>query len=309
MKIENFTICSEIDQLNLAVTVMIPQKPTGIIQFVHGMSEYRKRYFKVMEFFTSKGFITIIHDHRGHGESLRAKDDLGYFYQKGKQGLVEDTHQITSYIKTRFPSLPCFLLGHSMGSLVARIYLQQYDHELDGMILIGAPNNNKMAALGRRLVHFLSFFSGKHHRSTFIDQIAFHGSNRQFQDEHDPNSWLCSDPVVREKYQQDPLSGFLFTLDGFDGLFELMKSCFQEKNYKLNNKDLPIYFLGGADDPIIGGEKGIRSSVDFLKTLGYTNVQSQLYCGKRHELLNETNKEIVYETIYQWISEQQKQEI
>lgn len=95
-----FTLESCYDGLNISVEVIEPEKnPIGIIQLSHGMSEHKERYEPFMEYLADKGYITVIHDHRGHGKSIKAKDDLGYFYTKDITAIVEDLYQVTKHIK------------------------------------------------------------------------------------------------------------------------------------------------------------------------------------------------------------------
>ena len=104
---EHLTIKSHFDQLPLDVIVMSPSHPHGIIQFSHGMCEHKERYFDFMEYLCQQGYVCIIHDHRGHGKSIYQQNDLGYFYDNGHIGIVEDVHQLTCWIKAQYPELPC----------------------------------------------------------------------------------------------------------------------------------------------------------------------------------------------------------
>ena len=120
MKVEEFTIRSQHDGLELGVSLRIPEHPIGILQLVHGMAEHRERYHDFMDYCAAQGFIVLIHDHRGHGASVKSETDYGYFYQDGAQGIIDDVHQLTLYLRERFPGLSLTLFGHSMGSLVVR---------------------------------------------------------------------------------------------------------------------------------------------------------------------------------------------
>ena len=125
-------LTSKQDGLKLHVLLMEPEEePKGIVQIVHGMAEHKERYEPFMEMLCKQGYISIIHDHRGHGKSIRAKEDLGYFYDESGKAIVEDVHQITQWAKDRYGEMPYHLFGHSMGSLVVRCYLKKYDNELD----------------------------------------------------------------------------------------------------------------------------------------------------------------------------------
>ena len=107
---EHFVIKSDFDQLPLDVLITSPSHPKGIVQFSHGMCEHKERYIDFMEFLNQHGYVCCIHDHRGHGHSVYSNEDLGYFYQDGHMGIVEDVHQLTLLMKKRYPLLPIYLV-------------------------------------------------------------------------------------------------------------------------------------------------------------------------------------------------------
>lgn len=293
---EHLTCLSAFDGLPLDVIIMAPSHPIGIVQISHGMCEHKERYIPFMQFLNKHGYACIIHDHRGHGKSVRHMDDLGYFYENGHIGIVEDVHQLSTFIKLRYPHLPFYLFGHSMGSLVVRCYLKKYDDDIDGLFVCGSPSYNPFAPFGIYLTSKIGKKKGHHYRSSFIQKIGFESFNRQF-DKSTPNSWICSDKNVVKNYNQNPLCNFIFTTNGFHSLFLLMKETYDLENWQMKNKNLPIHFIAGQNDPCIQNEKKFYKSVHFLKKCGYTQVTSHLFKDMRHEILNEINKEEVYEHI------------
>ena len=116
---------SEADGLDISVLAVVPDETPykGILQLVHGMSEYKERYLPFMEYMAKKGYVCVIHDHRGHGKSVRSKEDLGYMYGGGADAMLQDIHTVNCLIKDHFPGIPLILFGHSMGSLAVRAYL------------------------------------------------------------------------------------------------------------------------------------------------------------------------------------------
>lgn len=293
---EHLTCLSDFDRLPLDVIIMAPSHPIGIVQISHGMCEHKERYIPFMQFLNSHGYVCIIHDHRGHGKSILHQDDLGYFYEDGHIGIVEDVHQLSTLIKLRYPHLPLYLFGHSMGSLVVRCYLKKYDHDIDGLFVCGSPSYNPLASFGIYLTSKIGKQKGQHYRSSFIQKVGFDSFNRHF-DKSTPNSWICSDVNVVKNYNQNPLCAFTFTTNGFHALFHLMKETYHLENWQMKNKNLPIHFIAGQDDPCIQNEKKFNEAVQCLKTCGYTQVSSHLFKGMRHEILNEVNKESVYQHI------------
>ena len=298
---EEIMIQSEQDGLSLGVSIRIPEKPIGILQLVHGMAEHKERYFEVMNFFAGKGYITIIHDHRGHGDSVRSPRDYGFFYDNGAHAMMEDTHQITLYIKQHFSGLPVVLLGHSMGSMVVRCYARKYDDAINGLIVCGSPSKNGMAKMGLALVKGMIKAKGAWYRSAFIQKMAFGSFGGRFENEASENAWICSDADVVKKYDQDPRCGFVFTLNGFAALFELMITTYRPSGWDMHNPALPILFIAGEEDPCIVSRTAFLQAVRFIRERGYIECESKLYPGMRHEILNEAEKETVLQDITSWI--------
>ncbi len=312
MQREEFTIKSQHDNLELGVSLRIPAgKPRGILQLVHGMAEHRERYHDFMDYCAKQGFVVIIHDHRGHGASVKSAEDYGYFYQNGVQGIIDDVHQVTEYVKHRFPGLPLTLFGHSMGSLVVRCYMQQYDADVDGLIVCGSPSKRIGAGTGKLIAKFLQIFHGDKYRSKFVNQLAFGGYNQKSaklarrngqnvdMNEHYPtlNSWIVSDPAVVAAYDADPRDGFTFTLNGFETLFGLVQRAYSKRGWKMANPEAPIFFISGADDPCLISHKDFAKAVNFMRQRGYQHVTSKLYPGMRHEILNEVGKAEVWRDV------------
>ena len=318
MQREEFTIKSQHDNLELGVSLYIPtSKPRGILQLVHGMAEHRERYYDFMDYCAKQGFVVVIHDHRGHGASVESEDDWGYFGRDGVNGIINDVHQVTEYVKTRFPGLPLTLFGHSMGSLVVRCYMQKYDADVNGLIVCGSPSKRVGSGIGKMIAKFLQIFRGAKHRSKFVNQLAFGGYNQKSAKlarqngqtvnmaEQYPtlNSWIVSDPAVVAAYDANPRDGFTFTLNGFETLFGLVQQAYSKKGWVMANPGAPIFFIAGADDPCIISHKDFAKAVNFMRQRGYQRVASKLYPGMRHEILNEKGKQEVWRDVVNFVSQ------
>ena len=201
-------LISKQDGLTLSVLWTEPEKKVrGVVQISHGMSEHKERYLPFMKFLAGHGYAAVIHDHRGHGGSVREKEDLGYFYNTKEKGIIEDLHQVTRWAKDRFAGLPFYMLGHSMGTLVARNYLKQYDEELDKLVLTGPPSKNPAVDAGLWLAKVQKKLRGGSYRSKEIQLLAFGPFASRFRKEGSPSAWICSDEKVVEAYDQSPLCG------------------------------------------------------------------------------------------------------
>ena len=296
-------LISDCDGLELMLLETLPESSApvkGIIQFSHGMAEHGSRYLPVMEFLSSHGYVCVIHDHRGHGSSVNDQEEWGYFYDSTGTYIVEDLHQVTLYMKKQYPQVPVILLGHSMGTLVSRCYLRRYDGEIQKLILSGAPCKNGAVDVGLFLTKIIGAVKGDRYRSRMLHNISIGLYAKKFAAEGF-SAWICSDREQVEKYEKDEGCGFMFSINGYRNLFLLLKRTYMKKGWCVKQPGLPILFLGGEDDPVIGGRKKFQYMIDFLRGLGYRNITAKLYQGKRHEILNEDIREQVYEEILQWI--------
>ena len=301
MQIEN--IISEKDCLQLEVAILEPkEKPKGIVQISHGMSEQKERYYEFMKYLSENGYICVIHDHRGHGASVKNKRDLGYFYTEDINYIIDDLYQITKYIKNKYPDLKINLFAHSMGTLVARGYLKKYDDKINKMILSGPPTENSMALLGLMIAKFLNIFYKKNVPNKLLNNLTFGNYSK---DVNKKNEWICLNEDIVEAYNKDELCGYIFTTNGFINLYKLMINAFKKNNWNMKNKNLPIYIIAGRNDKVIQNEEKFTKLSKFITERGYKNVQSKLYNDMKHEILNEKNNKIVYKDILDFIENEQ----
>ncbi|PWM41801.1 MAG: alpha/beta hydrolase [Clostridiales bacterium] len=286
---EDFTFHSPADQLVLECTAIYPAQPRGIVQFVHGMAEHKARYFEAMEYLAQRGYATVIHNHRGHG-GCRIP---GHFGKAGAEGLILDTRRLTDIAKEKFPGLPLYLFGHSMGSLVSRCYLKRYDRELSGLFLCGTPYTAPAAVrAGKALISLKILLHGDTRRDAQINRLVTGAFNRSVPNAASPNQWISANAENVTAFDQDPLCGFCFTLNGFRGLMDLMGEAYSPKGWKLENTGLPVHLLSGAEDPCHGGKASFLKSVRIIESKGYA-VTWRLFDGMRHEILNEKEKDAV----------------
>lgn len=303
MDIRKYKLTSKFDGLRLDVEEIVPDRIRGIVQISHGMAEHKERYEDFMKFLAEHDYMTVIHDHRGHGNSVNDLVELGYFYTEDIQGIIEDLHQVTSWIKEQYPGLPIYLFSHSMGTLVARNYMKKYDAEIEKLILCGPPTKNAGAVSALLMAKASRSMKGGMYRNRYIHNLAFKGYDRE---EKIVNNWLSTDTEQVEAYNKNPLCGYVFTNNGFINLFQLMQEAFSTKGWEKNNLMLPILMIAGEEDPVIQSREKFEQLEQFLKELGYSNIKSKLYSGMRHELLNERNKEQVYQEILAFIDEMEE---
>lgn len=294
-------IKSEKDDLNLSVSIIEPKgEAKGIVQISHGMAEHKERYYDFMKYLSENGYICVIHDHRGHGASVKDEKDLGYFYSENIDFIVDDLYKITKYIKNKYPNLKVTLFSHSMGTLVARNYLKKYDNEINKIILCGPPTKNSLSTVGIIIAKILNLFYKKNTPNKILNNMTFGNYNKK---EKLENGWISENIENVKKYNEDKLCGYIFTTNGFINLYKLMKKAFNKKDWKLKNKELKLYVIAGENDPVIQNKIKFESLVKFLKEIGYRNVKSKLYKNMKHEILNEKDNKKVYEDILNFINE------
>lgn len=296
-RIEYFSLPSDHDGLNLSIVTVLPDngKPKALVQLAHGMSEHKGRYLPFMEFLAGHGFGCIMNDHRGHGESIKSPEDLGYFYEDGAKGVVDDLHQITLYFRKKFPGLKLFLFGHSMGSLAVRAYRINYDRDIDGLIVCGSPGKNPMTAAALLLHRMMVSRKGERYISPLFIKMSVGGYAKKFRDPNTNCAWLSTDRAVVNAYDADPLCGFPFTLNGYGALLSLMQMAYSKA--RAQNPELPVHFVSGKQDPCMPDIKGFADALRCIEIAGYKKVSCKLYPGMRHEILNETGKQEVYEDL------------
>lgn len=293
-------IKSKCDGLVLELAISKPKKaPRAVVQFSHGMAEHKERYFDFMKFLSDNGLVCVIHDHRGHGKSVKSEKDLGYFYTENYEFIVRDLYLVTEYIKEQYPKLPVYMFSHSMGTLVSRNYLKRYGDEIQKLVLCGPPTENSMAGIGMIISKLVSRTCGARKRSGFLNGLADGSFNKGFEEK---NAWINSDAAAREEYNGDSLCGYIFTVNGYINLFGLLKGAYSERGWGAKNKNTDILITAGSDDPVIQSREKLEELKDFLIKKGYTNVKVKVYEGMRHEIINEKGKNTVYSDILNFLN-------
>ena len=228
---------------------------------------------------------------------VRNQQDLGYMYEGGAKAMLKDMETMNRSVREHYPELPLILMGHSMGSLAVRAFAAEHDDKMDMLIVCGSPSKNPARSFGELTAKVEKAVRGGRHRSHLLETLSFSSYVAPFRKEHNKNAWICSDPEVYLEYDRSPLCGFTFTDDGYLALFELMKRAYDTGKWHCTNPDMPVLFIGGAEDPCIGGPAKYAKAVQAMRRAGYRDVKGKLYRGMRHEILNEKEKEKVYHDI------------
>ena len=283
-------------------------KPRAVLQISHGMIEYIERYDDFANFLNKAGILVVGNDHLGHGKSVTDQSEWGYFApEKGGAIVCRDLLKLTKKVKKSYPDIPYFLLGHSMGSFMARRYIINYGEMLDGVIVMGTGNQPMpLLMAGRALSGVLGKIYGDHHRSRLAAKISFGAYNKRINNPASPNAWLSRDEEQVNKYDNTPECTFLFTVKGFDQMFETIEYVENSKHIEHIPKDLPIMVISGTEDPVGAYRKDVRKVYDAFCKAGITDVTLTMIEGARHEVLNETDRQETYEKILDWLNERIK---
>lgn len=286
----------------------IEWKPEGevkaVLQMAHGMIEYIDRYDEFAQFLCERGFYVVGNDHLGHGKSVQSKSEYGYFHKKyGNSCLLADMHTLRLRTAKKYPNVPYFVLGHSMGSILMRQYIQMYGNGLAGALLVGVVAEQPQAALaaGRMLCKGISIIKGGHYRSRLVDKMVTGAFNRKFKPSRTRADWVNSNAEMLEKYVNDPLCSFVFTVNAYYHMFGGLKQIGKKESAFMIPKNLPILLAAGSEDPVGRFGKGVRKVYERYKKAGIEDVTLRLYAGDRHEVLNETDRQQVYLDLYEWM--------
>ena len=301
---EKFNLKSNFDGIEIPVLVSKPDDDTnilGIVQINHGMCEYKERYLHFLKVLSKNGYIAVIHDHRGHGLHITDSKKLGYFGENGEEGIVLDSMQVGDYFKAKYKGLPFYLFGHSMGSMVVRASVKRNDKNINGLIVCGTPEYNKLAEPAGHFVNGLCKIGFAEKENITLAKLIFSKYQRPFKSENNQHSWVCGNEEVIKKYEKDKHCNFIFKNNGFASLLLLTGDICSSKGWTVENPDLPILFLSGEQDMCNGGVKTFKKSVEHMRNIGYKNVSCKLYKNMRHEILNEKDNKQVFSDILKWI--------
>lgn len=287
---------------NIFYTMFIPDgEVKGVVQIAHGMCEYFERYTEFAAYLCEHGYAVCGNDHLGHGGSVNDASEYGYFSEEnGWQNAVEDMYALTKLAKERFSDKPYILLGHSMGSFLARAYVTRHGSMLDAAVFCGTKGEMKgIPALLAVIEMMKSVFSDNFH-SRLLDKLAFGLYNAKIKPHRTRYDWLSRDEKIVDKYAKDDKCTFIFSLNGFENLMKVLWYVSDDKWFETYPKDLPTYLIAGSADPVGNYGKGVLSVFNRLFVQN-CDVEMKIYRGARHELLNETNKQEVYEDVLSFI--------
>ncbi len=302
--------------------------PKYVLQLVHGISEKKERYLPLMEFMAAHGAEVILHDLPGHGATAPSMSELGILRDPGNDyadlrlgidgvfasltcedvtenetGITVNVHETDLLYQ---PDLPRFLLGHSMGSLIAGLYTARQADTLDGLILEGLPFRHRSASFGVFCMNLLEGIYGEEAKPKWLNKIAFSAYNRKFTPEPQSDGqfmWLSNDIDNRYEFLADPLCNHDKAICTFTNLLRMVRDFHRSATWDMPRPDLPVLLMAGELDPVAGGDKRVLAGRKFLRDIGFKNVSALMYRGFRHEILRDFGRENVFADILRFCEE------
>ncbi|RDU58096.1 alpha/beta fold hydrolase [Helicobacter sp. MIT 99-5507] len=276
----------------------------GLVQIAHGMIEHKGNYSYIANKLSKIGYIVAINDHRGHGDSIGGDISLGEMGKNGFELAMQDMHNLTLYLKNIYKPKKFILIGHSMGSLLSRRYLQEYEKEIDILILCGTPSPYFGVSFGILFLKICKTFGfnkiGKYlgHRFSFL---TFNAKYQHIDSLNDgvPSGrlWTNRDENEILKHIKDSKQNFTFSINSFIGLLCGVKKVFSKYKKEVKNPNMPILFISGEDDACGKFGKGVLKAYKHIISQGYINTKLILYANARHELFVELNKDEVIDDV------------
>lgn len=270
------------------------EAPRGVVLIFHGMVEHGLRYDEFAKYLNSRGYLVVAPDHRGHGKTAGAPENVCRYEGDIYADTVRDYIKLADTLIQKY-KLPLFVLGHSYGSFLAQGFIQNY-HQHEGVVLVGSNCMAHSADVffGKIVADITKAFKGKNAPAKMIYKMSFEKYGKHFARQN----WLTQDEKIYDAYCLDPYCGAVASAQFYRSFFANLKKIYKPKRLNRVDKDIPILITSGDSD-FVGGKnhKGIDKLAPLYKKYGVKDVSYKLWKNGRHELLNETFRNDVYEFI------------
>lgn len=279
-------------------------KPRALLQITHGMTEHMGRYTALAEKLTVQDIAVAGLDLRGHGQNP-GDPDCASFGEAGWEAALEDMHLLFQFFDEKYPEVPHFMLGFSLGSFLLREYLGRFDDPVAGAVIMGTGHQSGavlsvMMAIVRTQIKKAGFDAA----TPLVRQLSFGTYNQKFKPNRTPSDWLCADETELDDYRADPLCRKDISAGLFWQLLGAMKRTGRKDAYDNWNKQLPILLMSGQDDPVGDSGKGVECVRKAMEQAGMQQVTMEMFPGARHDLLHEEKSgcaEKAREMVLEWM--------
>jgi len=295
-----------LDGSEIQVYEWIPEtdiKMKGIVQIAHGMAEHGKRYNDFAYFLTQNGFAVFANDHRGHGKTAGSINKLGYIGEtNGWSNMISDMKVLGQHAREKYPNQAYFIFGHSMGSFLSRKFVLEPGFKISGAIFSGTGGDpGLLGSVGIFLTQVMMLFYPKNSAGKIMDKLSFGAFNQPFKPNRTAFDWLSKDKAQVDTYVQDPYCGTIFSIGFFNEMLNGLLYVSKQKNIDKTPEDLSILLFSGDKDPVGKNGKGVIEVYNKYQKAGIKDITIKLFTDGRHEMLNETNKEEVYNFVLNWL--------
>lgn len=285
------------------------EKIRGVIQIAHGMGETTDYYEEFSEQMAKVGFIVYINEGRGHGRTAgdinepSYAEHAGYMGEDGINWMVEDLKILTDRIKIENPGLPIFLLGHSLGSVLAQIYAYKYGNEVNGIIYSGTTGPIHMKKITRLIEISNEEVKEKGRKAVSIESLNafFEHFNDEFQPSKTDYDWLTSDSSMLEDTLSSPYAAIEYKVGYFEDLFNALKDIHSPSVIEEIPKNLPIFSISGSKDPFGDNGNGVKELFKIYEQYDIRDATYKIYENGRHEMLREVNRDEVIMDLRNWL--------
>lgn len=274
----------------------------GVVQINHGLAEHAGRYARFAARLAAHGFHVYAHDHRGHGHTTAPDAPARSFGSRhGASKVVADVAAVHELIAEQHPDLPVVIFGHSMGGLIALNYVLVRPRSVAGAAIWNA-NFSAGASLraARALLRAERMLLGSDVASRIMPRVTFRDWATKVDDPRTPFDWLSHDKSEVEAYVSDQSCGWDPTVGMWLGVTDLVFLGARDGHFRNVPRDLPFNLVGGGEDPSTGGGGAVKRLAARLAAMGFTDVESRIYPGMRHESLNELGRDAVVEDFVGW---------
>ena len=305
-EIRDFYFPSTNGKNKILARICTPDKPPkAVVQIAHGIAEHISRYDPFMFFLAENGYVAVGNDHLGHGLSAENEDGLGIFdTRNGWTYAVDDMKALRDQVRQEFHDIPYIFFGHSMGSFLTRTYLIRYPDQYDAAILSGTGQQSPaLINAGFFAANLLTLLRGPGADGKLLNDMAFGSYCKKIDNPRTPFDWLSTNEENVDRYIADPLCGFVAKCSMYRDMMGGLKFLTKQSNIDKMNKDAPIYFMSGAEDPVGDYGAGVEKAYRAFCDAGLHDVTMKLYPSGRHEMLNETNREEVMQDILAWLDQ------
>ena len=250
----------------------------GVVQLLHGVGEHAGRYGAIIAALTGAGFHVYADAHRGHGRTgIRqhgGPEKLGRLGPGGLRAAKDAVWQLTGIVRSEHPDLPLVLLGHSWGSFLAQMLVNDHPEAWDAVILSGSALRTPTMLNAKPL----------NARWAGADATGL--------------EWLSRDPEVWRAFAAAPLTTDVPLLTLF-GPIEAARLYGRPR--KDLGHDIPLLLIVGRDDPVGGPRSVHRLADEYRGRSGLTDVTTLVYPDSRHELFNDLDQEQVRGDVVAWL--------